>query len=104
VRGTWNYVPDRQRGRFESPEFLLMREPKNEHDASAVAIYSMQRLIGYVPSATAGTIAPLLDKLNDCDGFVVKGAADVGGTMPRFFVDLPTVPELRAYVKRQAGG
>ncbi|MFF9565189.1 HIRAN domain-containing protein [Leifsonia sp. NPDC014704] len=101
IRGTYAYVPDSRWADFGGTEYLLVREPTNTNDASAVAVYGRERKVGYVSSSKAASLAPLLDQLDDCDGFVVSGAS-TSDTSIRLWVDLPTFPALRAYVKRNA--
>ena len=99
IRGTYAYVPDSKRSEFGGTEYLLVREPTNAHDASAIAVYGRQRKIGYVSAAKAAGLTPLLDQCTDCDGFVVTGTS-TSDTSIRLWVDLPTLPALRAYVQR----
>ncbi|UAJ78364.1 hypothetical protein IT072_13965 [Leifsonia sp. ZF2019] len=99
IRGSYAYLTSNSREMYGATEYLLIREPRNRHDASAIAIYGRQRKVGYVSAAKAASMAPLLDEFTDCDGFVVKGAS-TSDTSIRLWVDLPSLPELRAYVKR----
>lgn len=99
IRGTYAYIPDTRRVEFGGTEYLLMREPRNTHDSSAIAIYGHQRKVGYVSAAKAAALAPLLDQLDDCDGFVVR-AASTSDSSIRLWVDLPTLPALRDYLNR----
>jgi hypothetical protein len=102
ITGTFAWVPDSEREAFGGTEYLLYREPKNRHDKLAIAIYSRQRKVGYVPAATASVLAPLLDRFDDCDGFVVSGTSTLGSSS-RLWIDVPRVPELRALVKQVVG-
>lgn len=43
--------------------FIVVREPRNKHDANALAVYADGRKVGYVSAARASTYAPLLDAL-----------------------------------------
>ena len=63
IKGSSNWVTDKERGNFGGTEYLLVREPKNRHDESAIAVYGKGRKVGYVSAAKAAALAPLLDPL-----------------------------------------
>lgn len=100
VKGTSYYVPDSQRHRAGSRTYRLVREPENPHDDMAIAVIAENgRKVGHVAASRAALMAPLLDEL-DADAYLVSGtAASAQSTALR--VDLPRIPELRAYVKAQ---
>ncbi|ACZ31159.1 hypothetical protein Xcel_2141 [Xylanimonas cellulosilytica DSM 15894] len=77
--------------RFGARRYLLVPEPDNPVDPHAVAVYSGQRHVGYLPASRAVGIAPLLRQL-DADAVEVTGTTD-------YQVDVPRVPALRAVVK-----
>ena len=94
IKGSAYWVTDKDRRRYGGSEYLLIREPENEADASAVAVYGKGRKVGHLSAARAASLAPLLDRL-DADAFRVTGA----GTSPNsivLWVDVPKVGALRA--------
>jgi hypothetical protein len=99
IRGSFGWLTDSQRAQFDSNEYVIVREPKNRHDPNAIAIYGRERKVGYVSAAKSALLAPLLDELDDCDGFIVKGAPTDEASI-RMWINLPSVPEIRSYVKR----
>src|SRR5438552_3219687 len=42
---------------------VLIREPKNPYDASAIAVHVSDLLVGYLPKSVAALYAPTLDDL-----------------------------------------
>jgi hypothetical protein len=97
ITGSSYAVSDRERARYGGTDYLLVREPDNASDASAVAVYGNGRRVGYVAASRAGTIAPLLDQL-DADAFRVGGAG-AGEQGSRLWVDLPRADALRAFLR-----
>jgi hypothetical protein len=95
VKGSAHYVSNAQRIRASGTEYILVREPTNEHDSSAIIVYGQGVKLGYVSSAKAASMAAALDKLKS-PGFVVSGAAATEGSL-RLWVDLPKIPELRKF-------
>jgi hypothetical protein len=98
IRGSMYAITDAERRRYSGSDYLLIREPDNPADSNAVAVYGRGRRVGYVSTAKAAMLAPLLDGL-DGDAFKVGGAGtgEVGNS--RLWVDLPKVDALRAFVK-----
>lgn len=45
----------------EIDEVFLIREPKNRHDKSAIAVVWNDKIIGYIPAGSAEIIAPAMD-------------------------------------------
>jgi hypothetical protein len=97
IKGSAFVVTDANRERFGGTEYQLRREPKNRHDAHAIAIYGQGHKVGYISAAKAASIAPLLDELPE-DAFTVGGAGVVGNSI-RLWVDVPSLPALRRFVK-----
>ncbi|TLM72424.1 HIRAN domain-containing protein [Pseudarthrobacter sp. NamB4] len=97
IVGSAFWVSDAGRYKHGGNEYLLVREPKNEWDANAVAVYGKGRKIGHLSEAKAAALSPIFDEL----GF---GAYRVSGTAPapnsiRMWVDLPAIPKLRSFAK-----
>jgi hypothetical protein len=97
VKGSAFVVSDANRERFGGTEYELRREPTNPHDSHAVAVYGQGRKVGYISAAKAASVAPLLDALPEV-AFVVGGAG-VESNSIRLWVDVPSIPALRQYVK-----
>lgn len=97
IKGSAFVVSDLNRERFGGTEYQLRREPKNRHDANAIAVYGQGRRVGYISAAKAASIAPLLDVLPEM-AFTVGGMGVVGNSI-RLWVDVPSLPALRQYVK-----
>jgi hypothetical protein len=72
-----------------------VREPDNEHDANAVAIYMGRpaKKIGYVNKQRAAWVAKLLDAGEELDGIIIQSNA----ASPRVLL---TTPEMLAYLQR----
>lgn len=103
IKGSANWVTDLERGTFGGTEYLLVREPKNRFDKSAVAVHGKGRKVGYVSAAKAAALAPILDPL-PFDAFQVSGTSVIENSI-RLWVDIPKIVELRQFVKtRDAGG
>lgn len=97
IKASGSQVTDDERSKYGGTEYLLVREPQNEHDAQAIAIYGKGRCVGYVSASAAARLSPELDQLH-ADAFLVSGASTVGGSI-RLWVDLPRVPNLRRFVR-----
>jgi hypothetical protein len=97
IKGSANWVTDKQREKFGGTEYLLVREPKNRHDESAIAVHGKGRKVGYVSAAKAAALAPLLDPL-PFDAFLVGGMSVIENSI-RLWVDIPKVVELRQFLK-----
>lgn len=96
IKGSVMWVTDTERARYGGLDYLLVREPDNDFDAQAIAVYGRGRKVGYVPASKAAAIAPMLDQLEG-DAFRVAGAA-VQQNSIRLWVDVPRVPALRTFV------
>jgi hypothetical protein len=103
IKGSSNWVSDSERGKFGGNEYLLVREPNNPFDNSAVAVHGKGRKVGYLSAAKAAALAPILDPL-PFDAFQVSGTAVLENSI-RLWVDVPKLVELRQFVKaRDAAG
>lgn len=98
IKGSAYTVSDSERVRYGGPEYYLIREPDNEVDRTAVAVYGVRgHRVGYVAASRAASLSPLLERL-DADAFKVSGAGSVGGSIV-LWVDIPRVGELRRFVR-----
>ncbi|RAX16355.1 hypothetical protein DC347_11130 [Pseudarthrobacter sp. AG30] len=72
-----------------------VREPANEHDSNAVAIYAgpPAKKIGYVNKQRATWVAKLLDASQELDGIIIQSKA----SSPRVLL---TTPEMLAFLQR----
>lgn len=95
IVGSEFYVKDHERADFGGSEYVLVREPENEHDANAVAVYGKGRKIGHLSAAKAKSLAPELDRLGPA-GFVVTGEGTSANSI-RMWVDVPSIVELRRF-------
>ncbi len=103
IKGSANWVSDLERAKFGGTDYLLVREPNNEYDDSAVAVHGKGRKVGYVSAAKAAGLAPILDSL-PFNAFEVSGTSVIENSI-RLWVDVPKIAELRQFVKvRDAGG
>jgi len=96
IVGSTYVCSDRDRKVYGGTQYLLVREPDNPIDGNAVAVYGKGRQPGYTSTTKAGGLAPLLDKLG-ADTYLVGGAAASEASI-KLWVDLPTLPALRAHV------
>lgn len=99
IKGTAYWVTDEQRRRHGGAEYLLVREPRNEHDASAVAVYGRGRKVGHLSAAKAASVAPILDKMG-ADGYRVTGAGTSVNSIT-LWVDVPRLDALRKFAAAQ---
>ena len=93
------WVTHAERNKFGGTTYLLVREPSNEHDPNAVAVYGRGRKVGHLSRAKAKALAPLLDQL-EADAFGVTGEGTSRNSM-RMWVDLPRVEPLRRFTRDQ---
>ena len=77
----------------------LVREPNNEHDSHAVAVYIGDRKIGYIPASRAGMLSDMLDELNAPLVINYDLRGNYGST---YWLRLPTVPGLRKFMRGSA--
>jgi hypothetical protein len=96
IKGSANWVTDQERSEYGGTEYLLLREPENQYDKQALAIYGRGRKVGYVSASKAAALAPILDSL-PFDAFSVGGTSVIESSI-RLWVDVPKVPDLRKHV------
>ena len=106
IKGSANWVTDSARAKFGGAEYLLVREPENEFDTTAVAVYGKGREVGYLSSVKAAGLAPILDPLA-FDAFDAFDAFKAGGASVfeksiRLWVDVPNLAQLRQFLKALA--
>jgi hypothetical protein len=97
IVGSGFWVTDAGRYKHGGSDYLLVREPKNNWDANAVAVYGKGRKVGHLTEAKATALAPVLDQLA-FDAYRVGGAPPAANSI-RMWVDLPAIPKLRAFTK-----
>ena len=100
IKGSANWVTDSARAKFGGTEYLFVREPENEFDTSAVAVYGKGRKVGYLSSVKAAGLVPILDPLA-FDAFKVGGASVFENSI-RLWVDVPNLAQLRQFLKTLA--
>ena len=100
IKGSANWVTDSARAKFGGAEYLLVREPENEFDTTAVAVYGKGRKVGYLSSVKAAGLAPILDPLA-FDAFKAGGASVFENSI-RLWVDVPNLAQLRQFLKALA--
>lgn len=93
VVATSHWVEADTMGRYAADYFFLHREPDNEYDANAVAVYGGDRKFGYLEAAAAAEYAPLFDQVGS-DFIVARDQTYYGGDQFR----LPHVPILRKII------
>lgn len=81
VVGVGHWLTAEERKSFGGVDYLLVREPENEFDSNAVAVYLENRKIGYTTAARARILAPLLDPL-PANSFRVSGDSDLAVNIP----------------------
>ncbi len=98
IKGSAYSVSDAERARYGGPEYLLIAEPDNEADPSAVAVYGKGHRVGYVSTPRAAGLAPLLAQI-DADAFRVTGVGTSESHGTRLWVDVPKVDSLRRFIR-----
>lgn len=102
VKGTAYYVRDSQRKNLGALHYYLVREPDNKHDTYAIKVLTPRgRHVGHVAAKRAASMSPLLDTIG-AEAYIVAGAAATEHSVA-LWVDLPSIPELRKYVKANHG-
>lgn len=94
VKGTFAYVPDRDRHSVGGHEYWLVREPRNRHDKNAVAVWDATRKVGHISAAKARLFAPELDRIGAV-AFRVRGEPPTDRIS--LFVHLPNIAGVRSY-------
>jgi hypothetical protein len=98
IVGSANWVTDAERGQYGGTEYLFVREPSNQYDPSAVAVVAHGRKVGYLSAAKASTFANIFDPFpTRYDGYLVSGISVIENSI-RLWVDVPSVPSMRAFV------
>lgn len=101
VKGSAYTVSDTERRRQGGPEYLLIREPDNEIDPSAVAVYGVKgHRVGYLSAARAKMASPLLAQLG-ADAYKVSGTGATKTSIV-LWVDVPKADALRRFVRESA--
>lgn len=95
IVGSAHWVSDKERRRYGGSEYLLVREPGNEHDAQAIAVYGLGRKVGHLSAAKAASLASILDRLS-ADAYRVTGAGADARSV-QLWVDLPRVDAIRKF-------
>jgi hypothetical protein len=94
IKGPAYWLRDNERGKFGGREYLLIREPDNETDGAAVAVYGVAgRKVGHISTSRSAALAPVLDSMN-ADAFRVTGAG-VTSASSQLWVDVPKMDALR---------
>lgn len=93
IQGTWAYsAPQlKQNGALVvGAQISLRREPSNQHDRNAAAIFLGTSKIGYLPRALAAELSPYLDSGGLYSGEVAHVGTHThkGRTYPTVYVDL----------------
>ncbi|PZF61889.1 hypothetical protein DEJ33_15765 [Curtobacterium sp. MCPF17_047] len=101
IVGTAHVVPHSKRKTVGGDAYMLVREPKNQHDLNAVAVYDATRKVGYLARAKAASYAPQLDRIG-AKGYRVAGEPPVDSM--KLWVVLPPIAALRAYPTVERGG
>ncbi len=89
VAGISHWVDPEALGRYAADYFFLRREPDNEYDMNAVAVFGGNRKFGYLEAAAAAEYAALFDQVGS-DFIVVRDQIHDGGGHFR----LPHLPVL----------
>ena len=68
---------------IEGDDVELVREPDNRHDSNAIRVDSDYGQIGYIPSETAVSLAPKMDRGNAVHAYIeaITGGTDDKPTM-----------------------
>lgn len=102
IVGSAYCVTEAERAEFGATDYLLKREPDNENDTNAVAVFGKGRKVGYLSAAKAAAIAATLDGLG-FEVYQVGGTAVLGNSV-RLWVDIPKSADLRLFVAGRNGG
>jgi hypothetical protein len=96
IVGSSNWVSDAGRAEFGGTEYLLVRQPWNPVDPSAVAVVGRGRVVGYLSSSKASAFAEVFDPIPvRYDAYRVTGASVFENSI-RLWVDVPYLPALRS--------
>jgi hypothetical protein len=75
-------------------QLRVEREPNNEHDANAIAVYIFQQKLGHFPAVFAAEVAPIMDA-----GYALRAAKSLNFPGTGAMVvewELPDVPSADA--------
>ncbi|MFD2024079.1 HIRAN domain-containing protein [Promicromonospora aerolata] len=98
IKGPAYWLRDPERKKFGGREYLLIREPDNETDGAAVAVYGVAgRKVGHISASRSASLAPVLDGMN-ADAFRVTGAG-VTANSSQLWVDVPKMDALRRFAR-----
>lgn len=97
IAGSSHWVDANDLQKFNGTVFYLRREPANEHDTNAIAVYGGTRKLGYVPAPQAEKYAHLLDQLGT-EFVVTRDTGFYAGD--EFF--MPRIPALRRLAQNGA--
>ncbi|MFG6503805.1 HIRAN domain-containing protein [Microbacterium sp. P05] len=98
IKGVGNYVGYKERQAMTGIEWVLVREPGNPHDSSAVMVTTSEgRKVGYVSASRAKMLAPLMDAVA-ARAYVVSGTGGSDESI-QLWVDVPKADAIRAFVK-----
>jgi hypothetical protein len=100
IKGPAYWLRDPERKKFGGREYLLIREPDNETDGAAVAVYGIAgRKVGHISASRSASLAPVLDGM-DADAFRVTGAG-VTANSSQLWIDVPKMDALRRFARGQ---
>lgn len=89
IVGTQNYVDERFMAELKpGTEALLVREPTNQHDPNAVAVYIGGKRIGYIPKKQNGVLSQFIDQQGRTET-IAQDSATQHRTLPAKFVRSP---------------
>jgi hypothetical protein len=94
IVGTAHWVPNSKRMTVGGDAYVLVREPKNQDDENAVAVYDATRKVGYLSRAKAAAYAPQFDRIG-APGYRVAGEPPEDSV--RLWVVLPPIAKVRAF-------
>jgi len=97
VRGLSYWVTSDERSKYGADEMFLVPEPGNEFDSQAVAVFSRGRKIGYLTSARAAMVFPLLVELPGI-ALRVRGEGR-SGSSSALWVYVPETEPLRRHIR-----
>jgi hypothetical protein len=93
IVGTAHWVPNSRRTTVGGDAYVLVREPKNEHDENAVAVYDATRKVGYLSRAKAAAYALQFDRIG-APGYRVAGEPPKESV--KLWIVLPPIAAVRA--------
>lgn len=98
IKGSAYWVSDTERRRFGGTRYLLVCEPENEADPTAVAVYGVEgRKLGHLSTAKAATLFPLLTR-EPAAAYLVGGEGATR-TSIMLWVNVPKADPLRRFLR-----